>query len=216
MDDLVHHPQGDGMISAREAGLVGCHRCGTVHQPQDHDCRMCGKTLKSRKPNSLQKTWAWLITGLVFYIPANVFPLLSNRVLGSEDGHTIIEGIILFFKKGDFLVASVIMAASLLIPIGKFLIVGFLVLSIHYRWNLSAHARLVLYELVEFIGRWSMIDVFVVALLASLIRLGAIISILPGPGSVCFALSVVFTMISAQSIDAKLIWDDTSKEPKHE
>ncbi|WP_037313547.1 paraquat-inducible protein A [Ruegeria halocynthiae] len=202
------------MISARESGLVGCHKCGTVHEPSLRECRTCGAGLRSRKPNSLQNTWAWLITGLVFYIPANMFPLLTNRVLGSDDGHTIIEGVILFYKKGDFLVATVILAASLIIPITKFLIIGFLILSIRFRWDLSAHARLVLYELVEFIGRWSMIDVFVVALMAGLIRLGAIISILPGPGSVCFALSVIFTMISAQSIDTKLIWDQTPKERK--
>lgn len=200
------------MMSACDAGLVGCHKCGTVHKPQLSDCRTCGAKLRSRKPNSLQNTWAWLMTGLVFYVPANTFPLLTNRVFGSDDGHTIIEGIILFFEKGDYLVAIVIMTASLLIPMSKFLIIAFLVLSIQFRWDLSLHARLILYELVEFIGRWSMIDVFVVALLAALIRLGTVISILPGPGSICFALSVIFTMLSAQCIDTKLIWDESSKE----
>lgn len=204
------------MTSALQAGLVGCHRCGTVHLPDKPECRTCGARLRSRDLHSLQKTWAWLVTGLIFYIPANMFPLLTNRIFGSDEGHTIIEGVVLFFKKGDYLVATVIMAASLLIPISKFLIIVFLALSIQYRWELSEHARLVLYELVEFIGRWSMIDVFVVALLAALIRLGAIISILPGPGSVCFALSVIFTMISAQCIDTKLIWSETSEDSDNE
>lgn len=209
-------PLNGALLSARDAGLVGCHRCGAVHPPDRRTCQTCGATLRSRRPGSLQSAWAWWITGLVFYIPANLFPLLNNRILGGESGHTIIEGVLIFFASGDYLVAIVIMTASLLIPISKFCAIAFLVLSIQFRWPLDAHLRLVLYEAVEFIGRWSMIDVFVVALLAALVNLGGIVAILAGPGSVCFALSVIFTMVSANSIDTKRIWDAQGKELPHE
>lgn len=200
------------MKTARELGYVGCYNCGTVHLPTDTTCRTCGAGLVSRKDNSLQAVWAWLLTGLIFYIPANIYPLLVNRVLGAEAGHTIIEGIIIFFEKGDYFVAIVIAIASLVIPVAKFFVIGFLALSIHFNWNLNAHMRLVLYEIVEFIGRWSMIDVFVVALMAGLIQLGSLVSVLPGAGSICFALSVIFTMLSAQAIDTKSIWDTAPKD----
>ena len=202
-------------MRACDLGLVGCRVCGAVHEQDQTRCRNCGAHLNARIPNSLQKTWAWLITGIVFLIPANLYPLLANRVLGSETGHTIIEGIIIFLKSGAYFVAIVILVASLVIPIAKILIIAVLVLSIQFRWNLSNHARLLLYEFVEFIGRWSMIDVFVVALLVGLVNLGAIIAIVPGWGAICFALSVICTMVSAQCIDTKLIWD-SRKESDHD
>ncbi|MBT3142349.1 paraquat-inducible membrane protein A [Phaeobacter gallaeciensis] len=203
------------MTRATDLDWIGCHTCGSVHHPDTQHCRTCGAHLHARLPHSLQKVWAWLITGVLFLIPANIYPLLSNLILGHEEGHTILEGVVIFFQTGDYFVALVIFVASLLIPFVKILIIGFLVLSIQFGWQLSEHTRLLLYEFVEFIGRWSMIDVFVVALLTGLVNLGAVISILPGAGAICFALSVICTMISAQCIDSKLIWD-TGKGPKHD
>ncbi|MCG7518327.1 paraquat-inducible protein A [Ruegeria sp. Ofav3-42] len=203
------------MTRACDMGWVGCHICGAVHDEQAHECRNCSAVLHARTPGSLQKTWAWLITGILFLIPANLYPLLSNRILGSEEGHTIIEGIIIFLEAGNYFVAIVILVASLVIPLAKIAIIAFLIVSIQLGWNLSNHSRLLLYEFVEFIGRWSMIDVFVVALLAGLVNLGAIVAIVPGLGAICFALSVVCTMISAQCIDTKLIWD-RGVEDSHE
>ena len=163
--------------------------------------------------DSLQRTWAWLITSLVFFIAANLLPLLINSVLGQEEAHTIIEGIVIFLEHGDYLVAFVILTASLIIPILKLLTIAYIALSIQFNWKSSIRPRVMLYKAVEFIGRWSMIDVFVVALLASLIQLGGIIAIKPGPGTICFALSVVFAMFSAGSIDSKLIFEH-SKGPQ--
>lgn len=200
------------MINAREIELVGCHVCGVVHETTESRCRRCSARLHSRLPHSVQNAWAWLIAGIVFYIPANLYPLLANRLLGSEEGHTIVEGIIIFFEKGDYFVATVIMTASLLIPISKIAIIAYLLASIQFKWRHDAHSKLLLYEFVEFVGRWSMIDVFVVALLAGLVQLGAIVTIVPGIGAVCFAMSVILTMASAQAIDSKLIWDVVENE----
>lgn len=195
------------MTDARDIGLIGCHTCGSVHDPVETHCRRCSARLHSRRPHSVQNAWAWLIAGVIFYIPANLYPLLANRLLGHEDGHTIVEGIIIFFENSDYFVALVILVASLLIPISKIAIIAVLLLSISFNWRLDNHRRLLLYEFVEFIGRWSMIDVFVVALLVGLVQLGAILTIVPGMGAVCFALSVILTMLAAQAIDSKLIWD---------
>lgn len=207
------------MTRAIDMGWVGCHTCGTVHESDQTRCRTCSAQLHSRLPNSLQQTWAWLITGALFLIPANMLPLLSNLVLGQNEGHTIAEGIAIFFQTGDYFVAIVILIASLLIPFSKIFVIAILLLSIQFRWQLGNKTRLLLYEFVEFIGRWSMIDVFVVALLAGLVKLGAVISILPGAGAICFALSVIFTMIAALRIDSKMIWDapprTLSNDPEH-
>ncbi|WP_263827038.1 paraquat-inducible protein A [Ruegeria aquimaris] len=160
----------------------------------------------------MQKLWAWLVTGIFFLIPANLYPLLSNEIFGHEEGHTILEGILLFAQSGDYLVAGVIFLASFVIPFFKVAVIATLALSIQHGWQLSPRLRHVLYEFVEFIGRWSMIDVFVVALLTGLVHLGAILAFLPGAGAICFALSVICTMLSAQALDAKLIWDGVTNE----
>ncbi|WP_245706445.1 paraquat-inducible protein A [Ruegeria marina] len=168
--------------------------------------------MHGRLPNSLQKLWAWLVTGVFFLIPANLYPLISNEVFGHEEGHTILEGIVVFAESGDYLVAGVIFLASFVIPAFKVLVIAILALSIQFHWQLDRRVRHLLYEFVEFIGRWSMIDVFVVALLTGLVHLGAILAFLPGVGAICFALSVICTMLSAQALDSRLIWDGVENE----
>lgn len=199
-------------MRARDMGWVGCHNCGAVHDTGPRSCRTCGTTLHGRLPNSLQKIWAWLVTGVFFLIPANLYPLLSNEVFGHEEGHTILEGIVLFANAGDYLVAGVIFLASFVIPVFKVLVIAILALSVQFHWQLDPRVRHLLYEFVEFIGRWSMIDVFVVALLTGLVHLGAILAFLPGAGAICFALSVICTMLSAQALDSRLIWDGVENE----
>ncbi|MCV2887210.1 paraquat-inducible protein A [Ruegeria sp. XHP0148] len=200
------------MMRASDIGWIGCHNCGAVHSRGAQVCRTCGSALHQRLPNSMQKLWAWLVTGIFFLIPANLYPLLSNEIFGHEEGHTILEGILLFAQSGDYLVAGVIFLASFVIPFFKVAVIATLALSIQHGWQLSPRLRHVLYEFVEFIGRWSMIDVFVVALLTGLVHLGAILAFLPGAGAICFALSVICTMLSAQALDAKLIWDGVTNE----
>jgi paraquat-inducible protein A len=199
-------------LTARAAGLVGCRRCGKVAASRDAVCPRCGTALHSRAPASLQRVMAWLLVGLMCYIPANLLPMLVTRTLGRTLDSTIVGGVIDLAHHGAWDIAIVVGTASVLIPVGKFFVIGYLVYSIRYRVTLPSHVRTHLFEIVEFIGRWSMIDVFVVAILTALVQLGFIASINPGPAAVFFALSVAFTMLSAQAMDPRLIWDTAERE----
>ena len=195
------------VITARAAGLVGCRRCARAWPMGTPTCGACGGRLRSRDSQSLQKVWAWWIAGLMAYVPANLYPMLETRTLFATQADTIVGGAIKLAQHGAVGIAVVILVASVLIPIGKFIAVAYLALSVQYGSGTTGHSRQHLYEVVEYIGRWSMIDVFVVAILASLVHLGNVASVQPGPASLTFALSVIFTMLSAQSFDSRMIWD---------
>ena len=206
---------GDGMadaqpaqriVTARDAGLVGCAECGRVH-PRDHDvCSVCGTPLQSRDTASLQKVWAWLIAGMIVYIPANIYPMLRTSTLGHTSESTIIGGVLELIEYGSYGVAFIVFFASVVIPVSKFIAIAYLAYRVH-KGKRGRARHLHLYEVVEFIGRWSMIDVFVVAILSALVQLNFVATINPGIAAVSFALSVAFTMISANSFDPRLIWD---------
>ncbi|WP_254813668.1 paraquat-inducible protein A [Rhodovulum sp. ES.010] len=193
--------------TAREMGLVACTRCTRVWPRGTARCGRCGKPLHSRAPRALQRVWAWWIVGLMAYIPANLYPMLRTRTLVLTDESTIVGGAVELARHGNWGIALVILTASVAIPVGKFLAIAALALGLSGGGAVPPARRQQLYEVVEYIGRWSMIDVFVVAILASLVQLGAVASISPGPASLFFALSVIFTMLSAQSFDSRLIWD---------
>ncbi len=195
------------VITARQAGLVGCRRCARAWPMGTQTCGACGSHLKSRDDASLQRVWAWWIAGLMAYIPANLYPMLETRTLFISQSNTIVGGAIDLASHGSYGVATIILVASVLIPIGKFLAIAYLAISVHRSDQSPGHPRQTLFEVVEYIGRWSMIDVFVVAILASLVHLGSVASISPGPASLTFSLSVICTMLSAQSFDSRLIWD---------
>jgi paraquat-inducible protein A len=186
---------------------VACTTCSKVHRAGTARCRRCGTPLHSRDPLSLQRVWAWWFAGLIFYIPANTYPMLRTATFGHETKSTIIGGVVELIAYRDYAVALIVFVASVLIPIGKFIAIAFLALSLRRASILSAPARLLLYEVVEFIGRWSMLDVFVVAILSALVQFKFVANIHPGIAAVSFALSVAFTMLSAQSFDPRLIWD---------
>ncbi|MBD9526640.1 paraquat-inducible protein A [Paracoccus sp. PAR01] len=198
------------IMTAHRAGLIGCRSCGRVWPEAETHCQRCGAELVPPDRRSLSAVWAWLIAGLIFYIPANLFPMLKTSTFGGLRGNTestILGGVVELLHYGNWFVGGVVFVASIVVPIGKFIAIAWLArvagrpATVH-----DAHWRLGLYEVVEFIGRWSMIDVFVVAILSALVQLGFVASIHPGPAAVCFALSVAFTMLSAQSFDPRLIW----------
>ncbi len=193
--------------SAKEMGLVACPRCTKVWPIETDRCERCGKTLHSRSPKSLQRVWAWWVIGVMCYIPANILPMLTTRTLFRSEDSTIVGGAVELIHHGSVGIALIILIASVAIPVGKFFAIGFLALSVQRPSAASQHQRQILYEVVEYIGRWSMIDVFVVAILSALVQLKALASINPGPASLFFACSVIFTMLSAQSFDSRLIWD---------
>jgi paraquat-inducible protein A len=196
-----------GYLTAHRAGLIGCSSCGRVQRPGPARCVRCGGPLSGRDPGSLQRVWAWLLAGMVVYIPANVYPMLLTSTLGRTTENTIVGGVIELFDHGSWGVALIVFVASVVIPIGKFIAIAYLALSVRSAVVIRGHGRQRLYEVVEFIGRWSMIDVFVVAILTALVQLQFVATINPGIAAVSFALSVAFTMLSAQSFDPKSIWD---------
>lgn len=199
-------------MTARASGLVGCRHCARVWPASWRRCGRCGARLISRDAQSLGRVWAWWVTGAICYVPALLFPMLETRTLFGAQSNTIIGGALELWAHGAWPVALVILVASVLIPLGKFAAIGWLALAVGRGWPGSRHRRMQLYELVEFIGRWSMIDVFVVAILSALVQLGVLVRIAPGPAAAAFALSVVMTMLAARSFDSRLIWD--SLEPR--
>ncbi|MCG3266550.1 paraquat-inducible protein A [Yoonia sp. I 8.24] len=196
-----------GLITAREAGLVTCQRCGQVHVINTAYCKRCDGPLRSRDTQSLQKVWAFLLAGMIAYIPANIYPMLLTNTLVEHTESTIVGGVVDLIHHGSFGIALIVFVASVMIPIGKFVAIIYLALSVQNRSSDNQHERHKAYEVVEFIGRWSMIDVFVVAILSALVQLNTVATINPGIAALSFALSVIFTMLSAQSFDSRLIWD---------
>ena len=199
------------VLTAREAGLVGCIYCARVWPAGTPRCGRCNARLASRDMRSLSRVWAWWWAGLLCYVPANLYPMLVTRTLFGTQDSTIIGGAVDLARHGAWGVAFVILVASVAIPIAKFLAIGYLALSVRRGWQLAPIRRLQLYELVEFIGRWSMIDVFVVAILSALVQLSVVAQISPGPAALTFALSVVFTMLAARAFDSRLIWDSLNR-----
>lgn len=194
--------------TAREAGLVACNRCGLMYRPGADSCGRCGSALHSRAPKSLQRATAWLMAGLIAYVPANIYPMLQTSTLFERQQSTILGGVVDLVHHGAYVVALIVFVASVVIPVGKFLAIGYLVLAVGQHRALDPHQRHLMLEVVEFIGRWSMIDVFVVAILSALVQLDSVATINPGIAAASFALSVVFTMLAAQSLDPRLIWDE--------
>ncbi len=196
------------MTSAREAGLALCHTCLALAGIQETHCRRCGSHLHSRKPNSLQRTAALLIAASVLYIPANLLPIMTTDQFGRAMDSTIIGGVIILWKMGSYPVALVILIASVFVPIGKILTVAALCWTIGRRHLVSPRQRMTLYRITDFIGKWSMVDVFVVAILVALIQITGIMVIRPGAAALAFSGVVILTMLAAESFDPRLIWDE--------
>lgn len=177
-------------------------------------CGRCGARLVSRDPNSLQRVWAWWIAGVICYIPANTEPMLLTKTLFHDEASTIVGGAVELFNYGNPGIAIIILLASVGIPVAKFVCIAWLALSVQGRAKSPPGTRHMVYHVVEYIGRWSMIDVFVVAILASLVQLNIVVTITPGPAALTFALSVIFTMLSAQAFDSRMIWDRQEQDGK--
>ncbi|WP_198671141.1 paraquat-inducible protein A [Oceanibium sediminis] len=200
------------VMTAREAGLVGCRRCARVWPLGTQVCGRCGNRMTSRDTRSLQRVWAWWLAGLMAYVPANLYPMLRTRTLVSSQEDTIVGGAVELAHHGSYGIALVIIVASVVIPLSKFMAIAYLAISLQRGLKASPHQRLGVYEIVEYIGRWSMIDVFVVAVLSSLVQLSGVATITPGPASLTFALSVIFTMLSAQAFDSRMFWDAQAED----
>ena len=193
--------------TAAAQGLATCHTCCKLSPATLHGCPRCGAALHLRITDSLARTMALVMTSCVLYIPANVFPIMTTDQLGRSIDSTIMGGIVLLVRLESYPVAAVIFIASVLVPLGKLLALTALCWSVSQGYVSRPREQTVLYRITEFVGRWSMIDVFVVAILVSLIQLGGLIAIRPGIAALAFSGLVIVTMLAAESFDPRLIWD---------
>ncbi len=195
-------------LTAREASLLNCHACGRLSRGRDGDsCPRCGAALHLRRPESIHRTWALIATASVLYVPANILPVMRVVSFGQEKTDTIMGGIIYFMKTGSWPLALLIFFASIVVPILKITILGFLLISVQRGWTWRPETRTRLYRLTVTIGRWSMVDIFVVTLMVAVVSMGALATIEPGPAAMAFALVVIATMLASHSFDPRLIWD---------
>ena len=198
-------------LSAAEAGLVACEACHLLSRPADPAepgyCPRCGGGLEWRRPNSIQYAWAFLIAAAVCYIPANLLPVLRTTTFTGTDTDTIMSGVVFLYTSGSWPLALVVLIASVMIPLGKLITLAYLLITVQRGSVKSNRDRIRLYRMVEIIGRWSMLDVFVDTFTVALVQLQPLMSVEPGPGVVFFMGVVILTVIAVQCFDPRLIWD---------
>ncbi|AYY80065.1 MULTISPECIES: membrane integrity-associated transporter subunit PqiA [Proteus] len=217
------YPNIESGKSGLKQGVRLCRSCTAILPVTQYECSRCEVKGHARRPKSLQWTVSLLITSLILYIPANLLPIMVTESLGNNIYSTIMAGVILLWEDGSYPVAMVIFIASIMVPSLKMVAIAWLCWDAHKSKGKRDPAKMhFLYEVVEYVGRWSMIDVFVIAVLASLVRMGRLMSIYPDFGVVLFAVVVVLTMFSAMMFDPRLTWDKCTadddkskiKEPK--
>ena len=201
------------MTNPEQTVLASCHDCGLAVRMPGADahvegrCPRCGSRVHRRKSNSLARTWALAITAAILYVPANLFPIMTVTSLGKAQSDTIMSGVIYLLFHGMWPLALVVFVASVAVPLAKLTSLTFLLISVQRRsrWRPADRARL--YRVTELVGRWSMVDIYVVTILVALVSLGNLATIEAGLGAVYFGGVVVVTMIAAESFDPRLIWD---------
>ncbi len=191
--------------------LVSCRNCHTVYKKKDYSifkCRSCGHRVRKRLKNSLQTSLALVITASFLFIPAMIYPMMEITMFGVKESSTIIEGVIAFLNYNDYFIAIVILTASVIIPLIKLFGLLFIFASLSINMKMKNRTKLRIFYFIEIIGKWSMIDIYVVAVLASVIQLDEIFNIKGGLAATSFALVVVLTMIAAHRFDTRIIWDE--------
>ena len=207
-------------MRAIDAGILICAECHELNKAEpDNDnltCTRCGAQVHPRRPDSMKRTWALLVTAAILYIPANMLPIMTASSLGQGDPSTIMSGVIQLMQHGMYPSAIVVFVASILVPTFKLIGLGLLLFSVQRRQPLSAQQRIIMYRFIEFIGRWSMLDIFVIAILVAVVNFGRIASVEANLGAVAFASVVILTMLAAVTFDPRLIWDNTESDDDHE
>ena len=199
--------------TARGRALLGCECCGLVSDARAMTARVrcprCGFSLHATKPKSLQRTTAYLFAAVLLYVPANTLPIMSTAsVFTGREAHTILGGIVELWQAGSWELALIVFIASIAVPIVKIVALALLVVTAQRRSRWRQAERANLYRLIETVGHWSMLDVFVVVLLVGMVRFGAFASVEPAPGLLAFGAVVVATMLASASFDPRLIWPE--------
>ncbi len=205
-----------GAMTAMQHGLQSCGGCGLVSRPaageEEGRCPRCAQALTFRKRASLQQTWAFVIAAAICYIPANLLPVLTTTTATGAENDTILQGVVLLWSPTGWPLSLIVLFASIMIPSAKIIALAYLLITVHSGSVKNNEQRVRLYRIVEFIGRWSMVDVFVDTFTAALIQLQPLMSVEPGPGLFFFAAVVVLTMLAVESFDPRLVWDALSSQ----
>ena len=210
-------PGGDA-LACSSCGLLSrlphkTHNAHKAHKSTESArCPRCQGRLHGRKPHSLQRTCALVIAASLLYIPANYSPVLTVEFLGDKEPNTILGGVEELVSSGMWEIGTLVFIASIAVPMLKLVGLTFLMVSVRWRWHWSPRDRTLLYRVIEYIGRWSMIDMFMTSILVALVQLGALATIEPGVGATCFGAVVVLTMFAASGFDPRLIWDALEEE----
>ncbi|WP_175907907.1 MULTISPECIES: paraquat-inducible protein A [Burkholderia] len=205
-------------VRTLQLGAIACHACGLLCRsamsagndglhPKTLRCPRCRAVLHARRPDSITRAWAFLIAALVFYIPANLLPVMYTEILGSGGENTILSGVVEFWQSGSWGIALVIFVASVAVPCTKFLAIATLLVTTRRQSQWAMRERTRLYRMVELVGYWSMLDVLVVAIVCALVKFDALAEIEPRAGILFFGMVVILTMLSAMHFDPRLIWD---------
>jgi paraquat-inducible protein A len=212
----IHAPAPAAAPTAARAGLFVCHDCGLLSKAEPHaheaTCPRCGAQLHFRKPDSITRTWAYLISAIVLYIPANTLPMMDTSSLFGAQRDTIMSGVVYLWTSGSWPLAVVVFIASIAVPMLKIMALVFLVVTAQRRSLWLPVYRTRVYRVVEIVGRWSMLDIYVVTVLVALVQFNALATINAGPAAIAFGAVVVLTMFAAMSFDPRLIWDPTERD----
>ena len=216
LDAAAEAHQRYGAVTARSAGLYACSACGLLSAapaPRDDavrqaiECPRCGEALHRRKPGSVAKTWAYIVSALILYIPANVFPITDTRTLFDDQTDTIFSSVIFLWNEGSWPLALLVFFASITVPLAKLIVLTGLVISVQRGAVRKPRQRTMLYRIVEFIGRWSMLDIFAVSILTALVQLKSLAQVTAGPAVLAFGAVCVLTILASHAFDPRLIWD---------
>ncbi|UVE17019.1 paraquat-inducible protein A [Pseudomonas sp. LS44] len=203
-------------MRAIDAGILICPECHQLNrqiaQEDSQTCTRCGSIVHARRPDSLVRTWALLVTAAILYIPANLLPIMTVSTLGKGDPSTIMAGVVELIKYGMWPIAAVVFIASILVPTFKLVGLSLLLYSVQRHQPMSEKRRIIMYRFIEWIGRWSMLDIFVIAILVTLVKFGSLATIEPNFGAVAFASVVVLTMLAALTFEPRMIWDNTETD----
>ena len=202
-------------MTARDQGFALCEVCGRLGKVADSEhCLHCGAHLHWRKPSSVQRSWALLIAAYALYLPANLLPIMQTQSLFGRQSDTIMSGVVFLWHSGSWVLALIVFSASIAVPLLKLLSLTALLISVQRRRPGPTLPRARLYRLLELIGRWSMLDVYVVAILVALVQAQSLATMAPGPGVLAFAAVVVLSMLATMAFDPRLIWDRSGHQNK--
>ena len=199
-----------------EIRQIACDTCGLIQllgevpQRAVARCARCRSVIFHDKPNSLSRTAALSLAALILYVPANVYPVMRMEYMGASQTNTIWTGVVSLARDGMWEIAFLVFCASIMVPLLKLLGLFYLVLTV--RSGRRKRDRTIVYKIIESIGRWSMLDVFLLSILVALVKLGSLATVLPGPGIIAFAAVVVLTILASQSFDPRIIWDAPEEE----